>query len=198
MVLCTTARNCRWGQYWEKIKLLVWLLIISILSTLILILVVSKIAIRIDRYRYFKNIDPFFYIFKISIHIEKFWREVGNTLYKFLDIKKGNFVTFLRQFLEKLVKNYPKNMKLFRENSEIIWRNYKIIILGTFWKFLGKHVRQVSFVKQILNYLLKTLKKCWKFVEKFWGILDWLCSSILNIFMKSCKNVQKIVEKITE
>ncbi len=25
----------------------------------------------------------------------------------------GNFVTFLRQFLEKLVKNYPKNMKLF-------------------------------------------------------------------------------------
>ncbi len=35
-----------------------------------------------------------------------------------------NFVTFLRQFLEKLVKNYPKKMKLFKENFEIIWRNY--------------------------------------------------------------------------
>ncbi len=77
-------------------------------------------------------------------------------MYKFLDILKGNFVTFLRQFLEKLMKNYPKYRKLFWENFEIIWRNYTII-LGTFWKFLGKYVRQVSFVKQILNYLLKTL-----------------------------------------
>ncbi len=88
-----------------------------------------------------KKIDPFFDIFKISIRIEKFWRKVGNTLYKFLDILKGNFVTFLRQFLEKLAKNYPKSMKLFWEYFEIIWRNYKIIILGTFWKFLGKYIR---------------------------------------------------------
>ncbi len=64
-------------------------------------------------------------------------------------------MTFLRQFLEKFVKNYPKNKKLFWENFEIICRNYKIIILGTFWKFLGKYVHQVSFVKQILNDLLK-------------------------------------------
>ncbi len=121
---------------------------------------------------------------------------MGNTLNKFLDIEKGNFVTFLRQFLKKLVKIYPENLKLFWENFEIIWRNYKIIILETFWKYLGKYVCQVSFVKQILNYLLKTLKKCWKFVENFWGIFDWLCSSILNIFMKSCKNVQKLLEKL--
>ncbi len=91
------------------------------------------------------------------MRIEKFWIKEGTTLYKFLDILKGNFATFLRQFLGKLVKNYPKNRKLLWENFEIIWRNYKIIILGTFWKFLGKYVRLVSFVKQILNYLLKTL-----------------------------------------
>ncbi len=135
---------------------------------------------------------------KISIRIEKFWRKEGNTSYKFLDILKRNFVTILRQFLEKLVKNYRKNMKLFWENFEIIWRNYKIIILGKLWKFLGIYVPQVSFVEQILNYLLKTLKKCWKFIENLWGILDGLCRSILNIFMKSCKNFQKTVGKITE
>ncbi len=44
----------------------------------------------------------------------------------------GNFVTFLDQFLEKLAKNYPKNMKLFRENFRKIRENYKEIILGTF------------------------------------------------------------------
>ncbi len=112
------------------------------------IVVVSKISIRVGMCWYFQNIDPFFDTFKILIRIEKFWIKVGNTLYKFLDILRGNFATFLRQFLEKLVKNW--------ENFEIIWRNYNIIILGTFWKFLGKYVRQVSFVKQILNYLLKT------------------------------------------
>ncbi len=72
--------------------------------------------------------------------VMKFWRKVGNTLYKFLDILKRNFVTFLGQFLEKLVKNYPKNMKLFWKNFGIVWRSYKIIILGIFWKFLGKYV----------------------------------------------------------
>ncbi len=112
-----------------------------------------------------KNMDPFFDIFKISMRNEKFWRKVGNTLYKFLDILKANFVTFLHQFLEKLVKNYPKNMKLFWENFKIIRRNYKIIILETFWKFLGKYISQVNFVKQIVNYLLKTLKK--KFLRNF-------------------------------
>ncbi len=56
------------------------------------------------------------------------WRKVGNTLYKFLDILKGNFVTFLSQFLQKLLKNYPKNVKFLWENFGIIWRNYKIII----------------------------------------------------------------------
>ncbi len=66
-----------------------------------------------------KNNDLFFDIFKISIRTEKFWRKVGNTLNKFLDILKGNFATFLRQFLEKLGKNYPKNRKLFWENFEI-------------------------------------------------------------------------------
>ncbi len=35
-------------------------------------IVVSKISIRIDMYRYFQNIGPFFNIFKISILIEKF------------------------------------------------------------------------------------------------------------------------------
>ncbi len=128
----------------------------------------------------------------------KILNKVGNTLIKFLDIPKRNFVTFLRKFLEKLVKNYPKNVKLFWENLKIIWRNYKIIIFGIFWKFLWKYVRQVSFVKQIVNYLLKTLKKCWRFVENFWGISDWLRRSIWNIFMKSRKNFQKIVGKITE
>ncbi len=48
--------------------------------------------------------------------VNKFWRKVGNTLYKFLDTLKGNFMTFLGQFLEKIVKNCPKNMKLFWEN----------------------------------------------------------------------------------
>ncbi len=71
---------------------------------------------------------------------KKFWRKVENTLYKCLDILKGNFETFLCQFLEKLVKNYPKNVKLFWENFGIIWKNYKIIILETFWEFLGKCV----------------------------------------------------------
>ncbi len=99
--------------------------------------------------------------------VKKFWRKVGNTLYKFLDILKGNFVTFLCQFLENLWKNYPKNVKLFWENFGIICRNYKIIILGTFWKFLGKYVHQGNFGKQILNYLPETLKKCWKFGENF-------------------------------
>ncbi len=89
--------------------------------------------------------------------MEKFWIKVGNILYKFVDNLKGNFATFLRQLLEKLVKTYSKNRKLLWENFDIIWRNYKIIILGIFWNFLGKYVHQVSFVKQILNYLLKTL-----------------------------------------
>ncbi len=47
----------------------------------------------------------------------------------------------MRQFLEKLMKNYPKNIKLFWENFEIIRRNYKIYfnifkqsILDFFWK----------------------------------------------------------------
>ncbi len=96
----------------------------------------------------------------------------------------------------KLVKNYRKNVKLFWENFDMVWRNYKIIISGTFWKFLGKYVCQASFVKQISNYLLKTLKKCWKFVENFWGILDRLYRSILNIFIKSRKNFQKLLEKL--
>ncbi len=139
-----------------------------------------------------------FSIFLKYRYASKNLKKLGNTLYKFLDILKGNFVTFLWQFLEKLVKNDPNNIKLFWENFEIIWRNYNIIILGTFLKFLGKYVRQVSFVKRILNYLLKTLKKCWKFVENFWWILDGLCRSILNIFMKSRKNFQKIVGKITQ
>ncbi len=79
-------------------------------------------------------------------------------------------------------------MKGYWENFEIIWRNYKIIILGTCWKFLGKYVG-----KQILSYLRETLKK-WKFGENFWEILDWLCRSILNIFMKSRKNFKKLLK----
>ncbi len=121
---------------------------------------------------------------------------MGNTLYKFLDILKGNFVTFLCQFLEKLAKNYPKNMKLFWKNFEIIWRNYKIMILGIFWKFLGKYVHRVSFGKQILNYLLKTLKKCWQFVENFRGIVDGLHRSILNILWNLVKIFIKLLEKL--
>ncbi len=45
--------------------------------------------------------------------MKKIWRKVRNILY--LQIFKRsdrNFVTFLCQYLEKLVKNYPKNMKL--------------------------------------------------------------------------------------
>ncbi len=34
--------------------------------------VVSKISLLIDMYRYFQNIDPFFDIFKILIRIKKF------------------------------------------------------------------------------------------------------------------------------
>ncbi len=45
-----------------------------------------------------------------------------------------------------------------------------------------------------MNYSRKTLKKCWKFGENVWGILDWLCRSILNIFMKSRKNVKKLLK----
>ncbi len=79
-----------------------------------LLIMESKIVVSIDMYRYFQNINPFFDIFKISIRsYRKILKKVGNTFNKFLDIPKGNFVTFLRQFLEKLVKNYPKNMKLF-------------------------------------------------------------------------------------
>ncbi len=58
--------------------------------------------------------------------VKKFQRKVRNTLYKVLDILKENFLTFLSQFLQKLVKNYSKNMKLFWENFGIIWRNYRI------------------------------------------------------------------------
>ncbi len=72
--------------------------------------------------------------------VKKFWRKIGNTLHKFLHILKGNFMTFLFQFLEKLVIIYPKNVKLFWENFGIIWRNYKIMILRIFEKFLGKWV----------------------------------------------------------
>ncbi len=98
-------------------------------------------------------------------------------MYKFLDIIKGNFVTFLRPFLEKLAKNYPKNRKLFWENFEIIWRNEKMIILGTFWEFLGKYVHQVHFVKHILNYLLKNLifrikKKISIYRYRYWKFFD--------------------------
>ncbi len=134
------------------------------------------------------------FLSSFSEMVNEFWRIVGNTLFKFLDILKKNFVTFLYQFLEKIVKNYPRNMQLVWENFEIICRNYKIIILGTLWKFLKKYVHQVSFGKQILNYLQETLKKCWKFGEKFWGISDQLCRSILNIFMKSGKNFKKLLK----
>ncbi len=79
--------------------------------------------------------------FKFYWNCEEILRKVENTLYKFLDIPKGNFVSFLCQFLEKFVKNYPKNMKLYWKNFGIIWRNYKIIILGIFGKFLGKYVK---------------------------------------------------------
>ncbi len=47
---------------------------------------------------------------------------------------------------------------------------------------------------QILNYLRETLRKCWKFGENFWGILDWLVRSILNIFMKSHTNFKTLLE----
>ncbi len=50
--------------------------------------------------------------------MKKFWRKVGNSLYKFLDIVKGNFVTLLSQFLRKLVKNYPKNLKWLEQILE--------------------------------------------------------------------------------
>ncbi len=51
----------------------------------------------------------------------------------------------------------------------------------------------MSFGKQILNYLRKILKKWWKFGENFWRILDTLCGSILNIYMK-CKNFKKLLK----
>ncbi len=140
---------------------------------------VSKISIRIDMYRYFQNMYPFFDIFKIAIRIEKCWRKMGNTLNRFLDI------LFLGQFLEKLVKNYPKNRKLFWENFEIIWKNYKIIILGTFQKFWGKYLRQVSFVKQILNYLLGTL--IFRILKKYRYIVvrsDIFVENIIHIELK--------------
>ncbi len=55
-------------------------------------------------------------------------------------------------------------------------------------------MHKVSFGKQILNYLREILKKCCKFGENFWGILEWLCRSILNIFMKSRKNFKKLLK----
>ncbi len=58
-----------------------------------------------------------------------------------------------------------------------------------FWK-----IRALSFGKQILNYLRETLKESWKFGENFWGILDWLWRSILNIFLKSRKNFRKLLK----
>ncbi len=51
-----------------------------------------------------------------------------------------------------------------------------------------------EFWKTNFNYLRKTLKKCWKFGENFWGILDWLCRNIFNIFMKSHKNFRKLLK----
>ncbi len=80
-------------------------------------------------------------------------------------------MTVLRQFLEKLVKNYLKNVKLFRENLEIIWRNYKIIILGTFRKFFWKIRTSGEFCK--INFELfaqnfeEMLEICKKFLRNF-------------------------------
>ncbi len=77
---------------------------------LVSIVAVSKISICID-------------IFKISIHFSIFlkYRYVSKNFEKksvilctnFFRHSKRKFCDFLRQFLEKLVKNYPKNMKLF-------------------------------------------------------------------------------------
>ncbi len=49
----------------------------------------------------------------------------------------------------------------------------KICILGEFWK---------------TNLKIDMLK----IRENFWGILDWLCRSILNIILKSRKNFKKL------
>ncbi len=100
--ICTPPCGCRErenGMNWQSRILLIWF---------------GNSGVKnIDTYRYFQNIDPLFDIFTISICIENFLRKLGNTLYKLLDILKKIFVTLLRQFLETLVKNYPKNVKLF-------------------------------------------------------------------------------------
>ncbi len=81
----------------------------------ILLVVVSKISIRINMYRYFQKIDPFFDIFKISIQIDIFWGNVGNTLCKFLDILKGNFVTFCVNFWKNLWKIIRKTWNYYEK-----------------------------------------------------------------------------------
>ncbi len=82
-------------------------------------LMVSKISIRIDTYRYFQNIDPLFNTFKMSIRIKKFWRKVGNTLYKFWDILKGNFVTFYINFWKNLWKIIQKTWNYFEKSLKL-------------------------------------------------------------------------------
>ncbi len=66
------------------------------------------------------------FVSSFSEIVRKFWRKVGNILYKFIGILKGKLVTFLCQFSEKLMKNYSKNMKLLWESFEIILRKFWI------------------------------------------------------------------------
>ncbi len=70
--------------------------------------------------------------FKFLWSCEKILKKSGEYLVQIFQQPDGNFVTVLCQFLEKLAKNYGKNMKLFWKNFRKIGENYKEIILGTF------------------------------------------------------------------
>ncbi len=96
--------------------------------------------------------------------VKKLWRNVGNTSY-ICKHSDGSLVIFSCSFLEKLVKNCRKNMKLFWENFGKMWENYEIINFdGNFvifsLQFLEKFCENLSEKYEII--LRKFLKNCWK------------------------------------
>ncbi len=65
-------------------------------------------------------------------------------------------------------------MKLFWENFEINWKNDKIIILETFWKFFGIYVPRVSFVKQIFELFAQNFEEMLEIYRKFLRNFGWI------------------------
>ncbi len=71
------------------------------------------------------------------------------------------------------MKNYPKNMILFRENFEIILRNYKIIRnFRKISKIFGKVRRLGDFCKTNFELFAQNFDGMLEIYRKFLNILD--------------------------